>query len=155
MPGLNQNTSDRPTRPSRRQRRGFLTFEMMLVLPVLLVVILAVVEFSMLLLSSQAVAGAASVASRQATLPGADAADVQAAATQALAGWKFAGDVTTQITVNGIPESSSPLSLAATGDVIAVTVEVPSLSAVPDVLRYIGITLAGKTITTTYVAPRE
>ena len=157
MPSSPKQIARRPLAGRNRggRRRGFLTFEIILLLPVLLVVILAIVEFSMLLLLSQAVAGAASVVARQATLPGSEAVDVEAAVAQALAGWKFAADADTAITVNGIPETISPLSMAVTGDVIGVTVEVPSTAAVPDLLSYIGISLSGKKLMTTYVVRRE
>jgi hypothetical protein len=82
-------------RPNRRggipgwARRGVLSLELVVVLPILLLVLLAVVQLSTYLLASQAIQAAALVGAREATLPGATAESVDAAVHRALAGWRF------------------------------------------------------------------
>ena len=153
-----RSCTTKPSRTFARQRRGgALTVELVLTLPLLLVVLLAVIQFSMLLISSQAVSVAASVGVRQASLPSAGASSVSSAVFQSLTGWKFQGDAEVVIYVNGVSEASSPgtLAMANTGDLVSVTVNVPSIEASPDLLNLIGFSIADQTLTATYVMRRE
>lgn len=153
----NNQLSSAAGRPARRRRGGALTVELVLTLPLLLVVVLAVIQFSMLLISSQAVSAAANVGVRQASLPSATAAAVQSAVFQSLTGWKFQGEAEVVIYVNGVSEMSSPGELAAsnTGDLVTVTVNVPSIEASPDLLKLVGFSIADQTLTATYVMRKE
>ena len=72
-----------------KPRRGVLSLELTIVLPILLLVLLAVVQFSTHLLATQAIQAAALVGAREATLPGATTESVNTAVHQALAGWRF------------------------------------------------------------------
>jgi hypothetical protein len=74
-----------------RLRRAVLSLELVVVLPILLLVLLAVVQFSTYLLATQALQAAALVGAREATLPGATPESVDAAVHRALAGWRFEG----------------------------------------------------------------
>lgn len=73
----------------RKVRKGVLSLEMTLVLPILLLVVLAVIQLSTYLLASQAIQAAALVGAREATLPGATSQSVNLAIHQALDGWRF------------------------------------------------------------------
>src|SRR5687767_5747908 len=73
-----------------RRKGALLSLELVIALPVLLIVVFAAVEFSFLLLGSQAITAAANVGARQAALPSSTAADVESAIFQALASWKWA-----------------------------------------------------------------
>ena len=75
----------------RRLRRGVLSLELTVVLPILLLVLLAVVQLSTYLLATQAIQAAALVGAREATLPGATPESVNAAVHRALSGWRFEG----------------------------------------------------------------
>lgn len=138
------------TRPIRLG--GVFTVELLLTLPVLLIVVLAVVQFSMMLIATQAVGAAASVGVREAVLPGATAASVTTAVTGALAGFVFAGDETTTVYVNGMPAAPTT---AVTGDEVTVSVKVAATKAAPNALSYIGISIASTDIQQTYVMRKE
>lgn len=61
----------------RRQRRGFLSAELIFTLPILAIVLFGLFEFSMLFFARGQVAEAARVGCRKATLPGVQAVDVE------------------------------------------------------------------------------
>jgi len=154
----NQSTTTRiaksPRRP--RARSGVLTVEMILVIPILLAVVLALVQFGITLMSMQGITAAARVGTRQATLPSATQASVEAAVSQVLAGWHFAGKETTEIFVNGSPvNAGNPLTNAVTGDAVAVRVTVPTTDAVPDLLKFIGGSIVGQDLKTEFVLRKE
>lgn len=135
--------------PRSDRRRGMLTLELVLVLPILLVVVLAIVQFASLLLASQALHAAASVAAREASIPGTTAARVAGSVERSLAGWRFAGFVDPVRIVPAEPD------LAASGDPIAVTVSVDSARAVPNLLGVFGVQLGNPKLTATFVARKE
>ena len=132
----------------RRLRRGVLTLEMVLVLPIVLLVVLGIVQLSLLLLANQAVAAAASVGARTASLPGATSGAVETAVNQALASWRFAPHVE-PVAVEPDPHA------APTGTPIQVTVSVRSVDAVPNLLKFVGITLDNHRLQSTFVARKE
>ena len=137
-------------------RHGVLTIELLLALPILLLVMLAIIEFGILLVSSQAVNAAAAVGAREATLPSATPESVTAAVQKALQGWKFLPALEpVKIEVNGEPSDQLPLDDAITGDSVAVTVCVDSAEAAPNLLKYIGLTLAGQKTCSTAVMRKE
>lgn len=140
-------------RPRRRavafRRRGVLSLEMILVLPILLIVVLATVEFGMLLASGQAVNAAASVGAREATLPGATPAKVQDAVRRAVASWRFANRL------DAVQISPAHPQDARTGDPVKVTVSVDSLAAAPNLLRFVGVSLKGQKLSASFVLRKE
>jgi Flp pilus assembly protein TadG len=130
-------------------RRGLLALEVVLFLPLVLLVVLAVVEFALLLLAAQAVSAAASVGAREASLPSATTASVERRVARALHGWKFAADV------EPVRISPADPQTVPTGQNIAVTVAVNAADAAPNLLSYIGLSLAGQKVETTYVYRKE
>ena len=85
-------TAQRRHQPSAVGRRGVLTVEMLLTLPIVLLVAFAGVQFSIMLIASQAVSAAAHVGVRDASRPGSSASSVHAAVASALSGFAFADD---------------------------------------------------------------
>jgi Flp pilus assembly protein TadG len=115
-------------------RRGVLSMELALTLPILGVVIFGLFEFTLLLYARGHVVEASRAAARQATLPGVTPDDVETTAAQILparlrAGMTVATDLGTH-----------------SGDVVWVAVRVPMTAAAPDLLWPIGISLHGRTL---------
>lgn len=121
------------TRRSAR-RRGSLTMELVMVLPILMFMLLGMFEFAFLFLAQGEVEEAAQSGARLATLHGVQEADVIATVHRTL---------TPRLQQNA--KVSAQLG-EFSGDEIVVTVEVPSPSASPDFLWAIGYSLQGKTI---------
>jgi hypothetical protein len=139
-----------------RRRGNVLSIELVMVVPMLLVIVLAFVEFGILLMASQGVGAAANSGAREAALPSASAASVQGAVQSALAGWVWQGRHNVLIFVNNQKDvDGSLLAGATTGDWISVTVSVPMNDAAPDLLRYFGISIANKELRTTYATRKE
>ena len=133
-----------------------LSIELIIVLPVLLVTLLAAVEFGILLMASQGVGAAANVGAREAALPSSSKASVEAAVAAAVQGWIWKDDHAVLIFVNGIKDvSGSVLATAPSGATVSVTVKVPMDEAAPRLLNTFGISLAGKELITTYVTRKE
>jgi Flp pilus assembly protein TadG len=136
-----------------------LSVELVMVLPILLVVLLAFVEFGILLMASQGVGAASQHGAREAALASATRASVVTAADSALAGWVWKGKHEVVVFVNGVKATAAdPIDLvqaASTGSAISVSVNVPMQDAAPNLLRYFGIDLATKELTTTYVTRKE
>jgi Flp pilus assembly protein TadG len=146
--------------PRRHNRRGaILSLELIMVLPILLIVLLATVEFGILLMSSQGVGAAASVGARNAALPSSSLASVTDAVSTALDGYSWQGKQEVVVFVDsgsGFVRDNGPvLANAPSGSVVSVTVNVPSDQAAPNLLQYFGISLSGKELTTTYVTRKE
>ena len=139
---------------NRRHRRGAaLSLE-------LLMVLLATVEFGILLMASQGVGAAAAHGSRNAALPSSSKASVTAAVATALDGYIWQGAEEVVIFVDsgsGFVKdvSGSVLLNAPSGSIVSVTVNVESNQAAPDLLKYFGISLLNKELTTTYVTRKE
>ncbi|WP_425615374.1 TadE/TadG family type IV pilus assembly protein [Anatilimnocola sp. NA78] len=151
----------------RRSRLGaVLSIELIMVLPILLIVLLAMVEFGILLMSSQGVGAAAAVGSRNAALPSSSRSSVAAAVNTALSGyiWKNKTELVVYVDADGngpgdfVEDTAIPgtlLANAPSGAIVSVTVNLPMDDAAPNLLRYFGIDLAGKELTTTYVTRKE
>ncbi len=148
-----------PLRERTARRKGaVLSIELVMVLPILLVIVLAFVEFGILLMATQGVGAAANVGARAAALPSSTRASVVSAVDGALTGWIWKGQHEVVIFVNNTAVTAltpDHLANAATGSVVSVTVNVEMDAAAPDLLRYFGISIAGKEITTTYVTRKE
>jgi hypothetical protein len=142
---------------AQRRKGAVLSIELVMVLPILLVVLLASVEFGILLMATQGVGAAASVGARAAAIPSSSRTRVEAAVNAALDGWVWQDEHEVVIFVNNnrVTPADDYLASAVTGDVVSVTVNVPMDQAAPDLLRYFGISIAGKELTTTYVTRKE
>lgn len=151
----------RRRRSPSRQRRGALTVELVLTLPILLAVLVATILFGQWMMSQQAIQAAASVGAREATLPGATETRVQEVVEAAVDGWRFDGHLDpVEITIDGTPAASGDLAAAPTGAVIEVRVSVDANKAVPDLLNVFStddtdLSIVGKKISATYVMRKE
>ena len=131
-------------------RRGVLTLEFALLLPILLLVLLAVVQFSTYLLGTQAIQAAALIGAREATLPGATQIAVQEAVERSLDSWRFRADLD-PVVVEPAGWESLP-----TGSGVTVTVSVDADKAALNSLRGSpGFDLAGKKIRARYIMRKE
>jgi len=138
-----------------RKRGGVLTLELILTMPTLLLVGIAVVQFSLMLMASQAVSASAYSGVRNAALPGSSALSVFNSVQEALDGWSFQNDVEVLVFVNGQPDLVEPLISATTGDKVTVTVRVNAARVAPNALSVIGISIANTELHHTYVMRKE
>ncbi len=136
----------RALRILKRRKRGILTMELVLVLPILLIVLLALVELGTYLLAAQAIQGAAMAGAREATLPGATDDRVRSAVVGALAGWSYAATLG--------PDDIQIVDFPADGSV-GVIVSVDAANATVNPLGIVGLDLNGKRITAQFVMRRE
>ncbi len=120
--------------PTQRVRRGVLSMELVLTLPILLVLLLGLFEFTMLFYSRSLVVEASRAAARKASLPGATDEAIEAEVRRVLSPSLQAG---VQIGVDLGDRS---------GDLVAVSIEVPMSSASPDLLWPIGVGLNGRNL---------
>jgi Flp pilus assembly protein TadG len=139
----------RPGRAAGRSRAGAaLTVEFLLVLPVVVGLMFAIIEFGMLLAAAQKVKTATDVACRVGTLPAASPdqleAAVRQAATRALVSRRLAEAHELQFE----PGQYS-------GDPVAVEIRVPMKAAAPDLLRMFGFGLKGRWLAARTVLRKE
>ena len=118
----------------RRKRRGVLSMELVLTLPILFMLLLALFQFMMLFYSRSLIVEASRVGARKASLSGATEADVEAEVRRVL-----------------VPRLQQGMQIQVdfgewSGDVVAVSVAVPMTSASPDMLWPIGFGLAGQNL---------
>lgn len=117
-----------------RIRRGVLSMELVLTLPILFVLLMALFEFTMLFYSRSLIVEASRVGARKASLPGATAESVEVDVRQVLAPRLQEGlQVRVEVGVHS-------------GDVVVVAVETPMSSASPDLLWPIGVSLTGRNL---------
>lgn len=133
-------------------RSGYLLFELLLLLPVLLVLILAAVEFGMLLHARQQLIAASREGCRVAAVGG-NQEDVAEMARQVLGPGRL-GDAEIQIALADGTPVPSPAEIP-TGEAVAVWVRLPARYAVPDLLRFIGYSLRDDQIVARTVMRRE
>ena len=117
-----------------RSRRGVLSMELVLTLPILFVVLMGLFEFTMLFYSRSLIVEASRVGARKASLPGATQQGVEDDILQILSPRLQAG---IQIGVD--------LGMHS-GDVVVVSVQTPMNSASPDLLWPIGVSLNGRNL---------
>lgn len=163
-------------RPSQRRKGALLSLELVIALPVLLIVVFAAVEFSFLLLGSQAITAAANVGARQAALPSSTAEDVRFAVFQALDSWRWAEPEHLQVLIfvdedeDGIDgddlvynsqdttlddDPEDIVGTAPTGTSIQVTINLLSEQAAPDLLSIVHLGLEGQELTASFVTRKE
>lgn len=124
----------RGLRKSTRSRRGVLSLELILTLPILLIVLMGLFEFTVLFYSRSLVVEATRVGARKASLPGATAESVEEEIRNVLSPRLQTG---IQVGVD--------LGLHS-GDVVVVSVQTPMTSASPDLLWPIGLSLNGRNL---------
>ena len=136
--------------PRRRaRRRAGAALELLLVLPVLLSLLLAMVQFSMLLVARQQLAGASREAARVAA-QGGDLTAVQAAAALYLGQGNLAANA--QVLASLTDDGGMPL---LSGAPVAVVVQVPATQAAPDLLAFVGLSLKDEMLSAQTVMRKE
>ena len=115
-----------------RRRAGLLSMELVLTLPILMLVLAGLFEFTLLLFARSEVVQASRVAARKATLPGVTVQDVEDEVLKVLH-----------------PRFHNSLQVDAllgqkSGDVVSVAVTVDMSAAAPDLLWPIGYSLQGR-----------
>ncbi|MBB02750.1 pilus assembly protein [bacterium] len=133
----------RVTQKQSRRRSGFLSMELAMTLPILMLLLLGVFEFSMLFYARGSVVEASRNGARAATHPGANMDYVEQTVRQSL------GPVLAQRV--GIEAVIGPFS----GDPVAVVVRVPMQDAAPDLLWPIGFGLRDRFLVAETVMQRE
>ena len=133
-------------------RKGVLSLELTLVLPILLLVLLAVVQLSTYLLASQAIQAAALVGTREATLPGATPQSVHVAVHRALSGWKFESAIGPEDVII----KPNNWQTAPSGRRVGVMVSVPAKEAALNALSHLaGFAWTGERICGQFVMRKE
>jgi len=131
-----------------KTRRGHVAIELLIVLPILLTVLLGTIEFSLLLTAQQQV----SLASREATrvaATGGSVADIEQAVRLALGDARFAQASVTAMLTDG---NGDPV---ASGEPIAVQVQMPASAAVPDLLIFAGLSIRNQVLVGQTVMRKE
>jgi Flp pilus assembly protein TadG len=122
--------------------------ELLFALPVLLGVLLAVVEFSLVLTAQQQLLAASREGARVASQGGAQTDVVQAAQLVLGSGTLSSASVDAVLT----DAMGQPL---ASGQPVSVLVSIPATKAVPDLLAFIGFSIAGDTLAGQSVMRKE
>ena len=112
-----------------RRRSGVMTMELVLVLPLLLLVLFGVGEFSMLISARQSMVAASRDGARVASMAGATSGDVERVVRERL-GDSFGDDLVIDLDLG-----------RRSGDSVVVTLRLPMRCASPDLLRIVGIGL--------------
>lgn len=117
------------------KRRGVLTIEMLLVLPILLFVLMGVFEFSILFFARANVVQACRTAARQASLRSVDQSQVE--------------NIVRRVLTPSLQRNLIVLYEPAvrSGEAVTVAVQVPMKNAAPDLLWPIGFSLEGRYLT--------
>jgi Flp pilus assembly protein TadG len=142
---------DRPAQnlsPRARSRRGSLTVELLLLVPLLLIVLLGTVEFSLWLSAQQKVALASREGARTAARGG-SVADVQQAVHLVL------GDAVYQQTQVQATLTDGNGNPQPPGGPVAVVVALPVGVLVPDLLAFTGVSFGGKLLVAQTVMLKE
>ena len=125
-----------------RPRRGTVTVEFALVMPILILFIIAGLEFSRVNMIRNTVINAAYEGARRGIVPGATAAECETAAT----------DLLDLVDISGGTAVTSPSTIAPNTDSVTVTVAVPITTANAFVTPQF---FFGKTISAEVTLPRE
>lgn len=118
----------------RQKRRGVLSMELVLTLPILFLLLMALFQFMMLFYSRGLIVEASRAGARKASLSGATESDVEAEVRRVL-----------------VPRLQQGMQIQVdfgewSGDVVTVEVTVPMTSASPDMLWPIGFGLTGQNL---------
>lgn len=125
----------RTSRP-RPQRRGVLALELLFVFPILLVLVLAVVQFGLTLHARQQLLAASREGCRVAAVGGSPE-QVTEAVRKCLGAGRLGQAETTISDETGAPVP--PGSDVPSGELVQVWVRIPAGFVVPDLLRFIGV----------------
>lgn len=134
----------RRLRTAPRRRGAILSMELVFVLPIVLGLLFAIIEFGMLWSAQQLAKEASAAGCRVATLPGADELAVRHAVEQVLRKPHYVSSY--QLRVFGG---------ARTGDEVGVAVRLPMTAAAPDLLGILGFRLGGRNLTAETVMRKE
>jgi len=126
-----------------KSRKAFLSMELVLTLPLLMLVLFAVFEYSMLFFARGGVVEASRIGARTATYPGASLEVIEQSVVQSLG-----------------PQLNQNASVFVepgqfSGDRVVVVVKVPMAAASPDLLWPIGFGLQGRYLIAETVMERE
>jgi TadE-like protein len=135
--------SPRHHRSQQRERRGVLSMELVLTLPILMIVLMGMFEFMCLFYSRSLVVEASRAGARKGTLSGVGALEVEAEVLRVLPP-RLQQGMTVDVNLG---EQS--------GDVVQVAVNVPMAAAAPDLLWPIGLALAGQQLSSETRMVRE
>jgi len=118
----------------QRERRGVLSMELVLTLPILFMMLLALFQFMTLFYSRSLIVEASRAGARKATLPGVTELDIENEVRRVL-----------------VPRLQQGMQVSVdfgewSGDVVTVSVAVPMASASPDLLWPIGFSLNGQNL---------
>lgn len=119
-------------RRRRKSREGFLSAELIMVLPIFGIVLFGLLEFSMLFFARGELAEASRAGARKATLPGVSSSDVEAEVRKVLPR-RLQDSLQVQVDAG-----------AKSGDVVTVALAVDMNSASPDLLWPIGYSLKNR-----------
>jgi hypothetical protein len=119
----------------RKSRRGVLALELLLILPLLLVVVLAMVQFSLTLHARQQLVAASREACRVAALGG-DRGEVEQMAHRVLGTGRLAEAEIELTDEAGTPVPSG--QAVPSGEAISVWLRIPTACVVPNLLRFVG-----------------
>jgi Flp pilus assembly protein TadG len=134
-------------RGEKRRRRGSLTLELLLVLPILLLVLLAIIEFSIWAVAQQQLLTASREGARVAALGG--SRDDVEQAVRVFLGGKF-----DNATIDAVLTDDQGQPVAA-GQPVQVVVSLPATDAVPDLLPLAGFSIRGQSISAGTVMRKE
>lgn len=131
--------------PACARRKGaLLSVELVLVLPIVIALFMALIEFSLLWSANQRVKEASLAGCRVATFVGSNVPAIQQAVETALYKQSLINHY--KVDVDGGTQ---------TGDPIAITVRVPMKAASPDLLRLFGFNLSGRHLISQTIMRRE
>ena len=126
-----------------------LSIELLLVLPILLALLMSMIEFSLLLIARQELLTASREGARVAA-QGGTTAEVQTTVSRVLGSGSLAG---AQVSVQTTPED--PDNPQNGRNRVNVTVSVAVTQAVPDLLRWVGITFQNQELVAATVMNQE
>jgi hypothetical protein len=121
--------------PPKKQRKGSLTFELLLVLPILLILMVGMIQMSLTLMCRQQLLGASREAARVAALGG-NHKSVVLAAKQCLGDGRLGEAEILLTTGEGKPIRSA--QEVRSGESIQVWISIPAEQAVPNFLAFAG-----------------
>lgn len=131
-----------------RRKGAILSVEFVLIFPILLGLVLAIIEFGLLLAAAQQVKTASHVACRVGTLPAASAEELDAAVRGAARTALMTCNLACAAEVEFEPGQY-------TGDPVTVQIRVPMKAAAPDLLAVVGFGLKGRCLVARTVLRKE
>lgn len=145
-------------RASHRRQGAILSVEWLVVFPILVALMFAIFEFSLLWSARNLLEAATYAAAREASLPAVDEPTRYAAAVaaaEAILDPRFI-DVPSGTADAGTGYTVDEFTVGTyTGDPITVTLSLPMTTAAPDLLEVVGISIEGQRLTATTVVRME